>query len=245
MSKEDKQTFLTEEVINSGYSAETFIAFLESKKEEGSNVDNWTLEELQKLVKEFKSLGEYQTDEEIVPTRVQRIRTFGAGDGFRHNSSDSEDDEEEERKKDEEEAKFLDGEAWDKNEAEETNFDAPIYAEDITKEKEEIIKQEEEEEIVRKPIQKKKDTSELKTDKYYGKKEVIKLKKTELVRAQNVKIEVTTPQVVKTSMLKNNFTVFTVITQPLGWVVKRRYSDFEWLHKCLQKRFAAHYVSLN
>jgi len=72
---------------------------------------------------------------------------------------------------------------------------------------------------------------------------VAKYIETQLVSDQKVVVQVSNPELVQSgNIIKGKFTVFTISTQPFGWEVKRRYSDFEWLHKCLVKRFSAHYV---
>ena len=66
-----------------------------------------------------------------------------------------------------------------------------------------------------------------------------------LVDAKNVTVHIGEPETVKGKGLKQSYTVYTITTLPYNWVVRRRYSDFEWFLKCLEKRFPAHYVSLN
>lgn len=52
--QQKKQEFLRENIMNKGYDAETFISFLESKREDGSNIEAWSLAELEEMVKEFQ-----------------------------------------------------------------------------------------------------------------------------------------------------------------------------------------------
>lgn len=63
-----------------------------------------------------------------------------------------------------------------------------------------------------------------------------------LVDAKNVTVHIGEPENVKGKGLKQSYTVYTITTMPYNWVVKRRYSDFEWFLKCLEKRFPANYV---
>ena len=51
--KTTKQNFLVNNIIKKGYDADTFSDFLSSKKENGSFIENWTLEELIKHVETF------------------------------------------------------------------------------------------------------------------------------------------------------------------------------------------------
>ena len=56
-TQEEKQNFLRENILEKGYDANLFVEFLIGKKgEEGADVGNWTMNDLQKVVKEFISL---------------------------------------------------------------------------------------------------------------------------------------------------------------------------------------------
>ena len=49
-----KQSYLRTHVLEQGFSAEEFAEFLASEKEEGANVDNWSIHEIETLVDLFK-----------------------------------------------------------------------------------------------------------------------------------------------------------------------------------------------
>jgi len=51
-----KQTYLREAIVDAGYNPDRFIQYLVSIKENGADVDNWTLSELQSEVKTYKRL---------------------------------------------------------------------------------------------------------------------------------------------------------------------------------------------
>ena len=50
-----KQTLLQSEIIEKNYDKTAFINFCLSKKENGDDLNNWTLDELTEIVKEFVS----------------------------------------------------------------------------------------------------------------------------------------------------------------------------------------------
>ena len=50
-----KQSYMRKAIIDAGYDAESFINHLNSAKEDGDDIDNWTLEELKVEVKNYKS----------------------------------------------------------------------------------------------------------------------------------------------------------------------------------------------
>jgi hypothetical protein len=87
MTSEEKQQYLREHIIEGGYNTEDFISFLESKKVEGSNIDNWDFDLLQEVVAEFKNLlSEGETIERRVTTKGQALAMFGGS------AEDDEDD---------------------------------------------------------------------------------------------------------------------------------------------------------
>ena len=56
-SQEEKQNYLRENILEKGYDANMFVDFLMDKKGEGgANVENWTMSDLQIVVKEFISM---------------------------------------------------------------------------------------------------------------------------------------------------------------------------------------------
>ena len=73
---------------------------------------------------------------------------------------------------------------------------------------------------------------------------VQKLESTELCTTEPIRVEILRAELSqRSSFLKGKFTIYTIHTLPFKWTVKRRYSDFVWLVKCLKMRFPAHYVS--
>ena len=65
---EEKQGFLRETILNKGYDVNQFIQFLTDKKgEEGADVSNWSMHDLQTVVKEFIKLNGGGEEEEPQP----------------------------------------------------------------------------------------------------------------------------------------------------------------------------------
>ena len=65
---EEKQGFLRETILNKGYDVNQFIQFLTDKKgEEGADVSNWSMRDLQTVVKEFIKLNGGGEEEEPQP----------------------------------------------------------------------------------------------------------------------------------------------------------------------------------
>jgi len=56
-----KQTYLREAILEADYNADKFVKYLASAKEDGDNIDNWTLDELKFEVQNYKR---YYSNEE-------------------------------------------------------------------------------------------------------------------------------------------------------------------------------------
>ena len=58
-SQEEKQIYLRQNILDKGYDTNLFVEFLIGKKgEAGADVGNWTMIDLQTVVKEFISMQE-------------------------------------------------------------------------------------------------------------------------------------------------------------------------------------------
>eukprot|EP00826_Nyctotherus_ovalis_P047292 TRINITY_DN5423_c0_g2_i11.p1 TRINITY_DN5423_c0_g2~~TRINITY_DN5423_c0_g2_i11.p1 ORF type:complete len:505 (-),score=152.73 TRINITY_DN5423_c0_g2_i11:66-1580(-) len=57
-----KQTYLRMAIMDSGYNAEEFINFMSTKRYDGGNIDNWSIEELKQIVQEFVSKEEIKDE---------------------------------------------------------------------------------------------------------------------------------------------------------------------------------------
>ena len=60
------------------------------------------------------------------------------------------------------------------------------------------------------------------------------LEKTEL-NDKKITVIIKNPKPIITNFLSSNYVEYEVETSPLNWLVKRRYSDFEWLRQVLTK----------
>ena len=68
-----------------------------------------------------------------------------------------------------------------------------------------------------------------------------KLEKTPL-NNKNIKITICNPKEVEGGVFGKNYILYEVLTDPFGWVVGRRYSDFDWLRKLIEKHFPYYYI---
>ncbi|CAI2363587.1 unnamed protein product [Moneuplotes crassus] len=54
-ARAQKQKFLLENIVNPGYKKELFAAYIADKRENGGDIDNWSLEELKEVVYDFQN----------------------------------------------------------------------------------------------------------------------------------------------------------------------------------------------
>ena len=73
---QEKQNFLVKEIIEQNYSPEKFSDYMANLKEDGTDLNNWTLEELQQVVISFKNKEnlEGSNSEENIEKEVENIR---------------------------------------------------------------------------------------------------------------------------------------------------------------------------
>jgi hypothetical protein len=63
------------------------------------------------------------------------------------------------------------------------------------------------------------------------------LKPTDLLMANNLDVRINGTRTCKGGLMTREYTVYKILTQPFGWEVERRYSDFEWLRGYLYDDF--------
>ena len=64
-----------------------------------------------------------------------------------------------------------------------------------------------------------------------------KQEKSILSDVKNLEVTIYDHEVVKTSIFSSSYALYSIKTWPFKWEVKRRYSDFLWLSKILNKHY--------
>ena len=169
-----KQDLIQREIIEKNHDKSDFIKFCLTKKENGDDLNNWTLGELtivvcQYLAKQGKS-GPKQENEKNENSKIENDELK------KENIENLE--------------KF--------NIEEEKNF------------KEKII-------------------------------DCRKLEETQL-NSKKLIINIRNPKEVDGGVFGKNYILYEILTNPFGWVVHRRYSDFDWLRKLISKQFPSFYI---
>ena len=153
----EKQNLLKAEILDKNYDKDEFLKFCLEKKENGEDLNNWTLEELHQIVAEFTQLN----NQENIKNEIAEIKISN-------------------------------------KQAEETPS---------------------------------------KTIQIVCKK----LEKTPL-NDKEIHVIIQNPKPVETGFLSSNYVNYEVKTEVLEWLVRRRYSDFEWLRATLVKYNPGHVI---
>lgn len=160
-SIKEKQDLLKKEILDKNFDQNNFITYCTEKKENGDDLNNWTIEELRQAVEDFKK-------------RTTEIKQS-----------------------------------------------------DVAKQSEEINPE---------VVIKKMDVIDQKEDKQF--KDLIIQCKTLIqskLNGNNINITIRNPKEVDSGVFGQNFITYEVNTQPFGWSVIRRYSDFDNLRKIFLK----------
>lgn len=75
-----KQEYLKSEIVDKNYDQDKFIDFIITKKENGSDLANWSLEELKKLIAEFKDVPGNKSDVQSFIEKNDKASVIGTGD---------------------------------------------------------------------------------------------------------------------------------------------------------------------
>ena len=174
-----KQTLLQSEIIEKNYDKTAFINFCLSKKENGDDLNNWSLDELTQIVQEFVTTQNQANTTTELKIEEPKYEPQKEGEG--------------------QEIKKEDIEKMEK-----------FNAEDSKNFKEKVI-------------------------------ECRKLEKTQL-NDNKLVITVRNPKEMDGGVFGKNYVLYEVQTDPFGWIVHRRFSDFDTLRKLIAKHFPSFYV---
>ena len=65
MSAEDKQKYLKSQIIDLNYDPNKFADFLEAKKADGANIDNWSMESLEEQVVAYQEEEDFKKEKAL------------------------------------------------------------------------------------------------------------------------------------------------------------------------------------
>ncbi len=168
-----KQALLQNEIINKSLDKTSFINYCLSKKENGDDLNNWTLSELEEIVKEFVIFQEqHNQNTQMLSNKIEE----------------------------------------EDNELKKENLEK---IEKFNAEEEKVLK----ETII----------------------QCRKLEKTEL-NGKTINVTIENPKIIDGGIFGSNYVLYEIHTEPIGWSVSRRYSDFDLLRILLSKYFPSYNI---
>jgi len=195
-----KLNLIKREIINKKYAKRDFMNFCLFKKNNGDNIDNWTMDELSSVVHEFQKNNSPQ--EEI--------------DNDIYNEENEIEDNYFENENENEEIKMT-----NLCLEEETNNKINNEVVDLPN-------------LERHTIRYKKGKAE----------KIIKCQTLEksILNDKKIEINIKDPKEINGGIFSSNYILYSVETQPMGWVVQRKDTDFDLLRKLLQKYYPFHKI---
>ena len=224
-----KKQLLQKEIIDKNYDQTAFLNFCISKKENGDDLNQYTYDELASVIKEFIALQQKQENE--ISKKKQLLEKEILGKKY-------------------DQTAFLNFCLSKKKNGDDLNEFTYEELESIIKEfialqnptKEEEKKEEDKQKPKAEHIEKIEKLS-AEDDKNSNEKK-INCKKLELTELNNKQINViiSNPTTVEGGVFGKSYIKYIITTQPFGWKVERRYSDFDALRKLIQKYYPSFYV---
>ena len=220
--QEEKQKYLRQNILDKGYDANQFIAFLESKKGEGaSDISNWSKIDLYAVVQEFilvhsnDNINSKQNTEQ--PNNDTNINTNN-NNNINNNINTNTDQKNENNNNNGKNSKIL-------NDYEIIEDKSVIKNEMLNDKKEKINSK-----------------NFVANDENFGMviPDFIVCQKAEtnaLNNQENLEITVTDPQKVDNGFFSKAYINFLITTNPLNFKVRRKHADFVWLRERLSVIF--------
>ena len=220
-ARTEKQSYQRNNIIEANEDTEAFVNFISSKRNNGSDVDNWSLKSLKKIVKTYKKMSASQRDPGQKPGK-NSDSSDSCGEDSDNNKEENPPENkprvsgipqgnEEDRKLEEEEEQSM-------------RKSQGIKAGQMKKYTENYI-------------------SKTTFNNYQNTfKSTSKDKPSDLLELKDQKIVVQDPKQVKPGMFHSTYIEYTIVTTPQNWEVKRRFSDFYWLRNILVQEFPFSYI---
>ena len=211
---EEKQNYLRENILERGYDGNAFANFLiEKRGEGGADISNWSLNDLQIVVNEFISLNEQNNAIEANQNQINHINK-NENEIYNENKIDGK-----EEKKEKEE----------KEEKDEKNKEILDWVE---------VKPNKDEKGNQLNLAKK----DSKESEGYGLQNLVKINcktipNNEITKCENIEIKIEKFEKIEGKLFSKSYVTYLIVTSPLNWKVRRRFSDFEWLHQTLVNNY--------
>ena len=206
---EEKQNYLRQNILDRGYDGNAFANFLVEKRgEDGADISSWSLNDLKNVVDEFIALSEQQNNE---------------NNNAEQNENHIEEQHEEKNEEQQEEKKEGKKEA-------EVNDWVDVDSKNVKNESASLS------------VSKNKSDKSEKDINGYGIKDIKEIEcqtipNTEITNCEKIQIKVGKHEKVEGKLFSKSYVTYLITTMTFNWNVKRRFSDFEWLHQILANTY--------
>ena len=211
-TQEQKQNFLRENILEKGYDGQQFINYLKSiKGEEGEDISNWSMTDLQKVVQDFisLSLNSNSQGKQEENNQVNQINENNQDNQINENNLDNQANENNKNNQINE-----NDQSKENNEQNNTTLNQSINPENLQGLKEE-------------------DFGIIIPDFI----ECRKSETTELCKYNKIEITVNDPKKVDKGFFSKTYIDFEIVTNPIKLSVRRQHAEFVWLRERLSVIF--------
>ena len=215
-SQEEKQNYLRENILDKGYDANVFLQFLIDKRgEDAADVGNWTMNDLQLVVKEFIKLNGGEVEEEKKPPK--KISMFDVIPEGKTKNEPVKPKPKQENKQPPQQPSNINTNANKVNKVSNINNNTQNRSVSMSMA---FTGSESEYGIITADSKKCKPTD-----------------KTQLGKSSKLEITVTNPEKKETGFLKKTHVTYLITTLPQNFKVRRRFSDIDWFRQSLLNIF--------
>ena len=252
--EEEKQNYLRENILDKGYEAEDFVSYLIQKKgDEGVDLSNWTLNELQFVVQEYlfahprnentqaqnQNLNNMQFPQQTQPNFQQNINPIQTSNQFTFQSPTNNNNQ-------------INNNINNNNDMN-MNLGINKVINSINQNNNNMIMNNDGSDGNYSAYNQDNQDNGIYNEQYdttadiYGitNLETITcsvIEKSEMSKYENVQIEMSLGEKITGKFLTKSYFTFIVRTLPLNFNVHRRYSDFEWLRQVLLKLYSSNVI---
>jgi sorting nexin-7/30/sorting nexin-8 len=255
-SQEEKQNFLRENILEKGYDTNMFVEFLMDKKGEGgADVSNWSLSDLQLVVKEFISMqsnnynynqNTISTNDPLQKTNVIYDPLSGGNENQNNTMSHSFNERNNNLNQNNNNNQENPGNIQNINNTEninQNNNTLPQTNSQVPKDNETSQSTGDDKNVSSSNrFQPKEDVGYLYGVFFNPVEETRIVDKTPLGSVENPVIQVGFPEKVEGGFFSKSYVTYLVTTMPLNIKVRRRYSDFDWLRQIMVNLYVGNVI---
>ena len=234
-----KQAYLKTEIIDKNIYQDKFLDYCIQNKENGDDINSWTLDELKNCVANFNELLKKESEQQ---KEKEKVKEFSSLNSFLSNTNSNQISQPQPQPQTQQP---------NVNQFNFQNIQNNLYTNKISQSQPKnktaitlnplqiLMNNEKLRQKIESDIEEKSLIYPNLGQNPNSQKLEIKCKTSEKTQLNDKKIKVViqNPKNSEKSLLSSQYTLYEVCTKPLNWFVHRRYSDFDWLRNILYKLF--------